>query len=247
MSLTALLGKGKLVAVSRLRKYGAGRAAVAAGAVTLGLLLPLGSLAAQVGGRVMVTDAGGRAAADLGNAVTYLDGRGGRGAAPPRPHIQIEARQFSPRVLVVPTGTSVGFPNLDPFNHNVFSLSEPNAFDLGLYGRGESRSHRFSRPGLVRLYCNIHPRMSAFVVVRDNPYYTQPGADGRFTIAGVPPGRYTLHVWHERAPEATREITVPAGGLEGVEVTLDASGYRWAQHRNKYGQEYGTGTARERY
>jgi plastocyanin len=222
------------------------RPAIAAAALILGAGLAEPS-AAQVSGRVSVTDAGGRQAPDLGDAVIYLDGRGPRGAAPARPELAVDSRQFRPRVLVVPAGTTVGFPNSDPFNHNVFSLSEPNAFDLGLYGRGETRSRRFARAGLVRVHCNIHPRMSAFIVVRDNGYYAQPGAAGSFTIPGVPPGRYTLHVWHERVTEVTQEITVPAGGLAGVEVALDASGYRWVQHRNKYGQEYGSGSQRERY
>ena len=121
-----------------------------------------------------------------------------------------DGRQFRPRVLVVPAGTTVQFQNLDPFNHNVFSLSEPNAFDLGLYGRGETRTRRFARTGLVRVYCNVHPRMSAFILVRDNPWYAQPGPDGAYTIPDVPPGRYLLHVWHERvAAESTREIDGP--------------------------------------
>jgi hypothetical protein len=157
-------------------------------------------------------------------------------------------RQFRPRVLVVPVGTTVQFTNHDPFNHNVFSLSEPNAFDLGLYGRGEVRSRRFTRPGLVRVYCNIHPQMSAFVVVRDNPWFAQPGADGAYVIDGVPPGRYLLHIWHERArAEVVREIVVTAEGLAGLTDSLDASGYRRADHMNKYGRPYGSGAARERY
>lgn len=218
------------------------RAAVMA--LTLAVTPPL---SAQVSGRLQVTDAGGRPATDLGDAVIYIEGRGPRPAPRARVEMSLDARQFRPRVLVVPVGTTVDFPNRDPFNHNVFSLSEGSQFDLGLYPRGESRNRRFSRPGLVRIYCNIHPRMSAFVVVRDNAWYTQPGADGSFTIPDVPPGTYTLRVWHERAPELTREITVPAGGLAGLELTMDASGYRWVQHRNKHGQEYGTGAQRERY
>jgi plastocyanin len=203
--------------------------------------------AAQVSGRVAVTDAGGRAAPDLGDAVIFLDGRGPRGAAPARPEMSLDGRQFRPRVMVIPAGTTMNFPNLDPFNHNVFSLSEGNTFDLGLYGRGEAHTRRFTRAGLVRIFCNIHPRMSGFIVVRDNAYYTQPGADGSFTIPGVPAGTYTLHIWHERAPEINQEITVPSGGLSGLVLTMDASGYQWVQHHNKYGQNYGTGTTRERY
>ncbi len=200
---------------------------------------------AQVSGRLAVTDAGGRAAPDLGDAVIFLDGRGPHGAPPARPEMSLDGRQFRPRVLVIPSGTTINFPNLDPFNHNVFSLSEGNAFDLGLYGRGEAHNRRFTRAGLVRIFCNIHPRMSAFIIVRDNAYFTQPGADGSFTIPNVPAGTYTLHIWHERAPQIDQAITVPAGGLTGLVLTMDASGYQWVQHQNKYGQVYGT--TRERY
>jgi len=215
--------------------------------LALGLLLP-GVARAQVSGRVVITEARGRPASDLGNAVVYLEGRSLRSAAPGTAEMATDGRAFRPRVLVVPAGTTVRFTNLDPFNHNVFSLSEPNAFDLGLYGRGELRSRRFTRAGLVRVYCNIHSQMSAFVVVRDNPWYAQPGVDGSYTIEGVPPGRYVLRVWHERAvAEVTREIVVAAEGLAGLVDTLDASGYRRMDHVNKYGRPYDGGAARERY
>ena len=201
---------------------------------------------AQVSGRIQVTDAGGRAAPDLGDAVIYIEGRGPR---PTATHVDmaLDARQFRPRVMVVPVGTTVNFPNQDPFNHNVFSLSEHNEFDLGLYARGETKDKRFTHAGLVRVFCNIHPRMSGIVVVRDNVWYTQPGADGSFTIANVPAGTYTLKIWHERAAEATQQIVVPQGGLSGIEVRMDAAGYQYVQHKNKYGQDYGTGATRERY
>lgn len=205
-----------------------------------------GPAAAQVSGRLQVTDAGGRPATDLGDAVVYLANRGPRPTAG-RTDMSLDARQFRPRVIVVPVGTTVNFPNLDPFNHNVFSSDSGNAFDLGLYGRGEAANHRFTRAGLVRVYCNIHPRMSGFVVVRDNGWYAQPGADGSFTIPNVPPGTYTLKAWHERGGETSQDITVPAGGLANVEVRMDASAYQYVQHKNKYGQEYGSGATRERY
>jgi plastocyanin len=201
---------------------------------------------AQVNGKVTVTGAGGKPATDVGNAVVFLEGRGPRWA-PVRVEMALDGRSFSPRVVVIPVGSTVIFPNHDPFNHNVFSLSDPNAFDLGLYGRGEKGEHRFRRPGLVRVYCNIHPRMSGFVLVVENAYFAQPGADGSFTIEGVLAGTYTLHAWHERAPELTREITVPEGGLDGQDVALDASAYQYVQHKNKFGQEYGSGATRERY
>jgi plastocyanin len=215
---------------------------LAAMACTLGVP----PLAAQVSGRVSVTDAGGRPAQDLGDAVIWIEGRGPRGTAA-HVDVSLDARQFRPRVSVVPVGSTVNFPNLDPFNHNVFSLSTPNDFDLGLYGRGEAHERRFTRPGLVRLFCNIHPRMTGFVIVRDNGWFAQPGADGSFTIPNIPPGTYTLKVWYERAPDYTQTIVVPSGGLTGVAVTMDASGYQFVQHKNKYGQEYGSGSTRERY
>ena len=103
--------------------------------------------------------------------------------APVQAEIGTADKAFSPHVLVVPVGSTVSFPNHDPFNHNVFSLSEENPFDLGLYGRGETRSVRFTRPGIVRVYCNVHAQMSALVVVRDSPV-VRPAAERRLLHAG---------------------------------------------------------------
>jgi plastocyanin len=227
-----------------IRRWRRFRIAAAAGLVAGGL--GASPARAQVSGRITVTDAGGKPATDIGSAVVYLEGDGPQ-ARPVTTEMTLDGRNFTPRVVVVPVGSTVRFPNHDPFNHNVFSVSESNAFDLGLYGRGRSRSHRFRHPGLVRVYCNIHPRMSGFVIVVAGPYFTQPSADGTFSIADVLPGTYVLHVWHERAAEVTRSIAVPAGGLAHVDVALDASGYKWVPHKNKYGQEYGSGATRERY
>jgi len=143
----------------------------------------------------------------------------------------------------------VRFPNHDPFNHNVFSVSEPNSFDLGLYGRGETKSHTFDHPGLVRVYCNVHPRMVAYVLVMENRYYAQPGNDGSFTIDNVPAGRYRLHVWHERIPsEVVKDVTAGAAAtLQDLQIALNAQGYKWQPHRNKYGRNYPTNAGRERY
>ena len=199
------------------------------------------TLAAQrvgvVRGRVTLLDKGNRPAEDVGQAVVWLEG-GGTSRAPVQAEITTADKAFTPHVLVVPVGSTVTFPNHDPFNHNVFSLSEEQPFDLGLFGRGETRSVRVTRPGIIRVYCNVHAQMSALVVVRDGPYVAQPAGDGSFSLGKVVPGRYMLHAWHERAPEVTRPLDVPANGVEALALTLDASGYRFKPHLNKFGQPY---------
>ncbi len=192
----------------------------------------------SVGGRITVVDRGDRPADDVGQSVAWLSAAAPVSTAPAQAQIGTEKKEFSPHVLVIPAGSTVSFPNHDPFNHNVFSLSEEAPFDLGLYSRGEARSVRFLKPGIVRVYCNVHAQMSALVVVRDNPWFTQPASDGSFTIAAVPPGKYVLHVWHERATEVTRELEVPASGVAGLSVELDARGYRFMPHLNKNGKPY---------
>lgn len=191
-----------------------------------------------VGGRITLLDRGDRPAEDVGQAVAWL--QTSAPVAPPAVAAQIgtEKKEFSPHVLVIPAGSTVSFPNHDPFNHNVFSLSVETPFDLGLYSRGQARSVTFSRPGIIRVYCNVHAQMSAIVVVRDNPYFTQPASDGTFSIAGVPPGKYVLHVWHERAVEVTREVDVSANGIGNLNLELDARGYRFVPHLNKEGKPY---------
>ncbi|HYK82165.1 MAG TPA: carboxypeptidase regulatory-like domain-containing protein [Gemmatimonadales bacterium] len=200
----------------------------------------------SVRGQLTMLEKGSKPARDLGAAVVYLEGPGP--AAPPLTvDIAINDKEFTPRVVVVPVGSSVRFPNYDPFDHNAFSASDPNGFDLGQYGRGEARARVFEHAGLVRVFCNIHPRMVAFILVVTSRHYTQPAADGSFTIPTVAPGTYTLHVWHERSPEVTRGLTVSAAGLSGVDVQLDARGFRWAAHKNKYGRDYPTDAGFDRY
>jgi plastocyanin len=201
----------------------------------------------RVAGRVTIIEKNNKPSPDLGSAVLYLEGAGAAGA-PATLDITINEKVYRPRVVVTPVGSTVRFPNTDPFDHNVFSAGEPNQFDLGLYGRGEAKSYTFTHPGLVRVYCNVHPRMVAYVVVTANRYYAQPGVDGSFAIENVPAGQYRLHVWHERiAAEIVKEITVAATGAADLQLTLNARGYRWQPHKNKYGQEYPTNAGFERY
>jgi plastocyanin len=212
-----------------------------------GLALFGGSAAAQnntvptvtVSGQVTITERPGEETEDLANVVVFLEPIAAAGRKPVATNtvIALEKRQFSPRVRVVTEGSKVEFPNQDPFNHNVFSKLN-GGFDTQPYGRGKTKDHTFREPGVYPLYCNVHPRMTAFVITLNTPYYTQAGNDGRFSLEGVPPGQYKLHVWHDRATEMVKEITVPAAGMRNVRETLDARGYKYVQHKNKLGQVY---------
>ena len=130
-------------------------------------------------------------------------------------------KRFSPRLLAVPVGSTVRFRNDDQIFHNVFSLSRPNDFDLGLYKGGLERSQKFSDPGPVSLLCNIHAAMNAFIYVVDSPYYAQTDRRGAFTIHNVPPGEYYVYAWQETSSEPTKQPLAVRG--ESVSVTIGAS------------------------
>ncbi len=207
-------------------------------------------MAAQgtVSGRVSLTERAGEETTDIGNTIIYLVRNGSASVRLPSADatIAMNGRAFVPRVRVVPVGSKVAFPNQDPFQHNIFSTSTGARFDLGLYASGRSRDVTFRRAGVVPVYCNIHPRMTSFVVAVPTPYYVQAGEDGRWSIPNVPAGDYTVHIWHERATAVERPLTVVASGNPGFDVTLDARGFRFAQHRNKFGREYDR-SGRDRY
>jgi len=136
----------------------------------------------------------------------------------------------------VPVGTVVRFPNSDGIFHNVFSLSQGNAFDLGLYRSGASKSRAMSTPGLVRVFCNIHPQMTAVVVTAPTPWVTVAAAGGTFRL-DLPSGRYRLTALSERAAAVTTEVTV-AGPTAAPALTLDESGFAAVPHANKFGKPY---------
>jgi plastocyanin len=157
---------------------------------------------ARISGRVELVAGAGQsvAAGEVGQAVVYFIPDG----AYPRPKarsasISTRAGAFTPSVTVVPVGSTVRFPNEDTILHNVFSRSPGNSFDLGLYGAGEVRQHRFATPGLVVVNCNVHHNMRANLIVLATPYHARPGRDGRYRIEGIPPGPGTLVFWHPRS------------------------------------------------
>lgn len=223
---------------------------VVAGMVALLTLAGGAVLATRVAGRIVILEKDNKPTPDLGDAVVYLEGAAtpATAARPDTVEIAITDKTYAPHVVVVPIGSTVRFPNHDPFNHNVFSVSEPNSFDLGLYGRGETKGQTFAHPGLVRVYCNVHPRMVAYVLVMANRLYAQPGQDGSFTIENVPSGRHRLHVWHERIPTEVIKDVIAGGPPDGdLQIALNARGYKWQPHHNKYGHSYPTNAGRERY
>jgi plastocyanin len=196
-------------------------------------------IAGTVTGRVELVEKGGRKATDVSEAVVYIDGAKAK-PKPSRATMVMKGKNFTPHVLVVPVGTTVDFPNQDPLFHNVFSLSGENRFDLDLYKRPKSGSWTFDHPGVARVYCNIHPQMTAVIVVRDSPFYARANADGTFVIEGVPAGKYPLKAWHERGGEASLDIVVPAEGEVGAQLLLDASHFKKSDHKNKFGKDYST-------
>ena len=152
-------------------------------------------------------------------------------------------KAFEPHLLAVTAGSTVDFPNLDPWFHNVFSLFNGKKFDLGLYEAGTTRTVHFDREGVSYIFCNIHPEMSAVVVVVASPYFAVVGKDGEFSIAGVPPGRYLLRVWSENAlPETlsalTREVEVNRAPFSVGTLRVRQTDTAGVGHKNKYGQEY---------
>ncbi len=132
--------------------------------------------------------------------------------APGRAVLDQKNETFVPYVLAVTVGSTVAFPNSDRVYHNVFSLSKPRRFDLGRYPKGQSRSVRFDQPGVVRVFCEIHSHMSAFILVFAHRYFATTDAEGRYRIEGIPPGTYTLAVWNDGQVRARREVRLADPG-----------------------------------
>lgn len=183
---------------------------------------------------------------DFSGVVVWLDPLGPAARIPSRAMrltMEQKDKRFTPHVLAAQVGATVAFPNRDPIFHSAFSNFSGQIFDLGLYPPKTSREVTFSRPGVVRIFCNIHPSMSAVIVVLRSPWFAVSGESGAFAIHEVPPGDYRLRLFHERATEETlskleRRVTVGAGDLQLPVLDISESGYIQAPHKNKYGGDY---------
>ncbi len=162
--------------------------------------------------------------------------------SPAHATMQQKGKTFIPHILPVMSGTKVDFPNFDPIFHNAFSTYSGQIFDTGLYPPGTSRSVRFTKPGVVRVFCNIHPAMSAIILVLNTPWFVKTARDGSFEL-NVPPGEYELSFFHERATEKelaglTRRLVAQEPGTQIPPVAISEAGYLVAPHKNKYGHDY---------
>jgi plastocyanin len=168
-----------------------------------------------------VERAGTDSASELTNVVVFLqDAPKAPTLQPSRARIVQENETFVPRVVAITRGSTVDFPNADPFFHDVFSLSRSGTFDLGSYPRGRTKSQQFRRAGLIKVYCHIHSHMSASIMVFDHPFFTIPRADGTFTIDDVPAGTYSVSAWHERIGENTQPVRIEPGRPSEVQFAL---------------------------
>jgi plastocyanin len=176
--------------------------------------------------RPNVADLGGGVRRDLSDrmqSVVYLAEapRGAFDQAEPGHAVMNQRNEtFVPNVLAITAGTTVDFPNSDRIYHNVFSLSKPGPFDLGRYAAGRSKAVRFDRPGIIRVFCEIHSHMSAFILVFGHRYFTMTDDEGRYRLDGVPPGSYTAVAWNEGTASEPAPVTVPSGGVTELDLAV---------------------------
>ncbi|HEU0119333.1 MAG TPA: hypothetical protein VFQ91_02330 [Bryobacteraceae bacterium] len=205
---------------------------------SLGAALACG---AALQGKAELTDA--RRKAPPEGVVVWLEPLNGKAApAPGKFVLDQKNKRFLPHVMAIPVGSQVDFPNHDPIFHNAFSNFAGQPFDTGLYAPGTSQKITFRREGVVRVFCNIHAQMSAVIVVVPSPYFSTTGPSGAFRLDNIPPGEYTMKVFHERAPEKTlealeRRVTI-AGDLDVGTIRISETGYLEVGHKNKHGRDY---------
>jgi len=206
------------------------------------------SVAATVSGSVLLVDSRDsnvRRKSDYSGVVVWLEPMGASPADRQGRTVKIVQKQkrFVPHVVAVPVGSTVDFPNADPIFHNAFSNFAGQPFDVGLYPPGTSQRVRFLRDGVARVFCNIHPTMSAVIVVVRTPFIAISNKEGAFSIEGVEPGEYRMRVFHERSPDQTlraleRKVTVERSTVALPPIVVSESGYIVSPHKDKYGKDY---------
>jgi plastocyanin len=224
------------------------RSATSSKTVGAALLLALPLFSATVSGRVILIDShdpGVKKRDDFAGVAVWLKPLDGVSYPLSRKHAEMlqKNKAFHPHVLVVQAGTTVDFPNADPIFHNAFSNFEGQIFDIGLYPPGTSQSIQFAKTGIVRVFCNIHPTMSAVIVVVDSPFFALTDQRGSYLLRDVQPGRYELHLFHDRATPETlgslvRTIVVDDAPVQLTQATISEAGYLPVAHKNKYGRDY---------
>jgi plastocyanin len=152
-------------------------------------------------------------------------------------------KMFEPSLLVVPLGSLVDFPNLDPWFHNVFSLYRGKRFDLGLYEAGAQKTIKFDRPGASYIFCNIHPEMAAVVLTVDSTFFAISDKSGRVSIAHIPKGKYLLRAWYESADSQsldslTRPVDIEQDSASLLTLLIPVTQEKSTKHKNKYGRDY---------
>jgi plastocyanin len=157
---------------------------------------------------------------EYGELVVFLEGDLPAEEKPIRTELIQQNHRFEPQMLVIPVGSSVSFPNADPIFHNVFSLSSVKKFDLGYFPAGQTRVIKFDAPGVVQVYCHLHPNMYAAIVVVPNRWYARPAEDGTFSLKDIPPGAYHVVAWHMSAGFFRRQVQVPANGTVNLDMNI---------------------------
>jgi plastocyanin len=139
------------------------------------------------------------------------------------PQMRQHEERFTPHVLAVTRGTTISFPNDDPIYHNVFSLSRVRTFDLGRYPKGESKSVRFDRAGVVQVFCHIHADMNGYILVLPNRHFVTPDSSGQFALDDIPAGEYQLVAWHERIRPIVTPVRIVTGQTSTLELSIPLS------------------------
>jgi plastocyanin len=206
------------------------------------LLLALPAAAEDLRGRLQLVGKGGKGPAkgsDVRQALVWFEPTSG--GAPARPAatpfaMSTRDKQFVPRLLTIPRGSRVRFPNEDVILHNAFSVSGGNAFDMGLYRKGPGKEQKFDEAGVVRVFCNVHHSMVGYIVVLDTPYMAIPDVNGQFVLTGLPKGPGRLTFWHEQGDPTSIDVQVPR--TEPLAARLEILRPRIPPHLNKTGKSY---------